>query len=95
MVTENLIKYRIMYFVYVLQSLKDQNLYVGFTDKIERRLEEHNSGKNFSTKSRRPFKLVYYEAVPTKEEAVEREKFYKSGRGHEVLYKILFKTLAK
>jgi len=84
-----------MYFVYILQSEKDKNLYIGFTDNLKRRLEEHNQGKNFSIKTRIPLKLIFYEALPTLEEAVEREKFYKSGRGHEVLYKILFKTLSK
>lgn len=84
-----------MYYVYILQSLKDNKLYVGFTDNIERRLKEHNDGKNFSTKSRTPFKMIFYEALPSIEEATEREKFYKSGRGHEVLYKILFKSLQR
>lgn len=84
-----------MYYVYILRSLKDKNLYIGFTDELDRRIHEHNNGKNFSTKSRRPFELIFYEALPTLEEAVEREKFYKSGRGHEVLYKILFKTLLR
>lgn len=90
MVTE-----KTMHYVYVLQSEKDKKLYVGVTGSIEKRLEEHNAGKNFSTKSRRPFKVLFYEALPTSEEAIERERFYKSGRGHEVLYKILFKTLRR
>ena len=82
-----------MYFVYVLKSKKDYNLYIGLTDNIDRRFREHNEGKNFSTKSRIPFTLIYYEALLTKEEELKREKFYKSGRGHEVLYKILYKSL--
>lgn len=84
-----------MYYVYVLLSVVDDNLYVGFTNNLEKRIEEHNRGKNFSTKLRVPLKLIFYEALPTLEEATEREKFYKSGRGHEVLYKILFKTLPR
>ena len=84
-----------MYYVYILISEKDNKLYIGLTDNLERRINEHNSGYNFSTKSRKPFKLVFYEALLTIEEAVEREKFYKSGRGHEVLYKILFKSLPR
>ena len=84
-----------MYHVYVLESEEDKNLYIGLTDDLERRLTEHNSGKNFSTKSRKPFRLIFYETLPTIEEAVEREKFYKSGRGHEVLYKILLKSLPR
>ena len=84
-----------MYYVYVLQSSKDKKLYIGFTDDLERRVLEHNQGKNYSTKSRRPFKLLFYEALPTLEEVIEREKFYKSGRGHEIIYKILFKSLPR
>lgn len=84
-----------MYYVYVLQSKQDDNLYIGFTSDLKQRIKEHESGKNFSTKSRRPFRLVFYEALLTKEEALERERFYKTGRGHEVLYKILFKSLLR
>ena len=84
-----------MYYVYILFSLKDKKLYIGFTDDLKRRVSEHNQGKNFSTKSRKPFKLLFYEALPTLEEATEREKFYKSGRGHEIIYKILFKSLPR
>ncbi|MEK7111153.1 MAG: GIY-YIG nuclease family protein, partial [Patescibacteria group bacterium] len=43
---------------YVLQSEKDGNLYIGFTDNVEKRLREHNEGINISTKSRVPFKLL-------------------------------------
>lgn len=84
-----------MFYVYILQSLKDEDLYIGLTDNLERRIKEHNVGKTFATKSRKPFKLIFYEALPSLEEAIEREKFYKSGRGHEVLYKILFKSLPR
>ncbi|MCR4264537.1 MAG: GIY-YIG nuclease family protein [Candidatus Roizmanbacteria bacterium] len=84
----------ILYYVYIVQSLKDNNLYIGCSDNWERRLEEHNGGKNFSTKSRRPFRLIYLEAFVDQEEAFKKEKFYKSGRGHEVLYKMLFNTLS-
>lgn len=75
--------------------MKDENLYIGLTDDLRRRLKEHNEGKNFSTKSRVPLTLVYYEALPTLEEATQREKFYKSGRGHEILYRVLFKSLPR
>ena len=84
-----------MYYTYILQSEKDKNLYIGFTDNVENRLKEHNEGVNISTRTRRPFHLLYYEALPTKVEALKRERFYKSGRGHEVIKKILFVTLAE
>jgi len=84
-----------MFIVYVLRSLKDKKLYVGFTDDLDRRVKEHNDGKNISTKGRKPFELIFYEGLPTLEEVVEREKFYKSGRGREVLKKILFVSLPR
>ncbi|MDO8617812.1 MAG: GIY-YIG nuclease family protein [Candidatus Uhrbacteria bacterium] len=76
-----------MYFVYVLQSGLDQNWYIGFSESIEHRVYEHNSRKNYSTKSRRPWKLIYYEAYLNKLDALGRERFLKSGSGHRFLKK--------
>ena len=50
-----------MFTVYVLQSLKDKRTYVGCTHNLENRIKEHNYGEVQSTKSRRPFKLIYKE----------------------------------
>ena len=63
-----------MYYVYVLKSKKDGNLYTGSTNDLKRRLDEHNNGLVFSTKSRRPFELVYYEAYKSEKDARSREK---------------------
>jgi putative endonuclease len=51
-----------MFFVYILKSLKDGDLYIGFTSDLENRTKEHNSGGVFSTRHRRPLKVIYYEA---------------------------------
>jgi putative endonuclease len=83
------------YYVYVLKSYKDNLLYIGYTTDLRKRVTDHNNGLNRSTKSRRPFKLIYYEAFLNKEEALSKERFYKSGRGHEILYNALFNTLRK
>lgn len=69
-------------------------MYIGYTENWQKRLEEHNSGINAATKNRVPFKIIYLEAFISKKEALAKEKFYKSGRGHEVLYKMLFVTLS-
>jgi len=51
-----------MYYVYILKSNKDDNLYIGYTNDLRRRLKEHNTSFSKATKSRLPLKLVYYEA---------------------------------
>ncbi len=62
-----------MFYVYVLGSLKDKDLYIGSTNDLKRRVIEHNSGKVLSTKNRAPFSLLYYEAYTTEGEARDRE----------------------
>jgi len=62
-----------MFYVYFIQSLKDKDLYIGYTNNLERRLYEHNSGQNRSTKHRVPFDIIYYEAYKSEEDAKHRE----------------------
>lgn len=73
------------FYTYVLVSLKDNDFYIGYTSDLRKRLEEHNLGKNLSTKSRKPFKLIYYEACIDKEDAIQRETYLKSSKGHRFL----------
>lgn len=63
-----------MFYVYVLKSNKDDSIYIGFTNDLKRRFEEHNSGKNKSTKFKTPFELVYYEAYKSESDAKYRER---------------------
>ena len=71
--------------MYVLKSEIDGRLYKGQTNKIDKRIIEHNSGKTKSTKGFKPWKLVYLESFKTRDEAVIREKFFKTGSGREFL----------
>jgi len=70
-----------MFYVYVLQSLKDDKFYVGFTDNLQKRILKHNRGKVFSTKPRRLLKLIYFEVCLNKQDAKQREKYLKTGTG--------------
>ena len=90
-----MVKYTLekMFYVYVLKSEKDQNLYIGFTKDLRQRIEYHNLGLNKSTACRRPLKLIYYECYLSEKDARRREKFLKSGRGHEILYKQITECL--
>ena len=80
-----------MYFVYVIQSLSHNNRYIGSTDNVIKRVQEHNLGKCRYTSGRRPWELVYKETFKTRSEAMKREKFLKSGQGRKYLNKILNK----
>ncbi len=82
-----------MFYVYILKSIKDNNLYIGFSNNLKRRINEHNQGKNFSTSYRRPFKLIYYEAYLSEDDAKKREKFLKTGWGRNYIRRNLQNTL--
>jgi putative endonuclease len=79
------------YFVYILESENDGRHYKGQTSDIDKRIKEHNSGKTKSTKGYMPWKLVYFETFETREEAVLREKYFKTGSGREFLKEKLTK----
>ena len=84
-----------MFYVYVLQSIKDRLLYIGSTKDLKKRFLEHNSGLVRSTKSRIPFKLVYYEAFLLEKEARMREKQLKSrGQARRLLLARIKESLA-
>jgi len=78
-----------MTFVYVISSVVRRYVYVGMTDNLARRLKDHQSGNNKTTKPYRPFELVLSEEFNSKVEAREREKYLKSGVGKEFLKSIL------
>jgi len=73
------------YYTYLLQSEIDNQFYTGFTIDLENRLSMHNSGKVASTKSRIPFKLVYFEACLNEQDVRARERYLKSGMGKKYL----------
>jgi len=70
-----------MHFVYVLQSSKDKKFYVGYSKELKQRVEKHNRGLVTATKQRQPLRLVYYEACLSKNDALKREKYLKTGWG--------------
>jgi putative endonuclease len=78
-----------MFYVYLLESEKDNTWYVGYTTDLKDRLANHNYGGNTSTKTRRPFKLIYFEGYLNKKDALGREDFLKSGAGHRFIKKQL------
>lgn len=74
-----------MFYTYVLESLKNGDLYVGYTGDLKKRLQEHNHGTNVSTKSYLPWKIIYYEACLEEEDATRRERYLKTSQGSRML----------
>jgi putative endonuclease len=68
-----------MFYVYILKSLKDGQIYTGYTSDLKRRYKEHLQGLVVSTKNRRPLKLIYYQAFISEIDAKQEEKHLKSG----------------
>ena len=81
------------YYVYILYSMKDGKLYIGFTNNLKKRLTEHASGKVEATKNRTPLKIIHYEYFVNREDAQARERFLKSGYGRKQFKSFLKNTL--
>ena len=76
-----------MWYVCILRSKTDGELYVGSTADLTRRLREHHNGECHSTKHRRPLELEAYIAVKEQATARSLEKYLKSGSGIATLRK--------
>jgi len=74
-----------MFYTYVLKSIITDALYVGYTNDLRRRFEEHNQKNNFSTKSGAPWQLIYYEACLNEKDAKRREGYLKTSTGARLL----------
>ena len=74
-----------MYYAYVLRNRKNTNRYIGHCENISVRLKNHNDGKVKSTKSFIPWYLAYKDELKTRNEAIEHEKYLKSGIGRQWL----------
>ncbi|KKS65869.1 MAG: Excinuclease abc c subunit domain protein [Parcubacteria group bacterium GW2011_GWA1_42_7] len=80
-----------MFYVYLLKSKAVDWKYIGSCADLRKRFFEHNNSKVRSTKNRKPYDLVYYEAYPDKTSALKREKELKNNSSKkEELYKRLF-----
>ncbi len=79
----------VKYFVYILKSLSSNKTYVGYTNDIERRIKEHNSGKSSFTSRFMPWEILYVEEADSKEIALKTEKYYKSAAGRRKIKKLV------
>ncbi|MGH9556298.1 MAG: GIY-YIG nuclease family protein [Terriglobales bacterium] len=73
-----------MHYTYVLRSGQDEGFYTGCTSDLRQRYREHANGRVRSS-HRLPLELVYYEACLSRDDALRRERFLKSGKGKRYL----------
>ena len=72
------------YWVYVLELL-DGRRYIGHTNNLDRRLQEHYRGRSPFTRRHQIKRLIYSEQYHSRSKAMKRERFLKSGKGREWL----------
>lgn len=71
-----------MYYVYIIQSINNSDqIYVGCTENLDKKLSNHNSGTTAHTEKYRPWKIIIYLAFADKDKAYEFEEYLKSGSG--------------
>ncbi len=81
------------FFVYTLQSIKDNKFYTGYSKNLKERIKQHSQGDVISTRNRRPLKLIHAEIFINESDARAREVYLKSGYGRQQLRKMLKNTL--
>lgn len=78
-----------MWYVYIIKSIQHNRYYIGCSNNLNRRLNEHNEGYNISTKFYKPWVLVHCEKYNNQEEAYSRENKIKSYKGGNAFKKLL------
>ena len=76
-------------YIYILESFAGDHLYVGIAKDLPKRLKEHNTGRSFSTKAYRPWRVIHYEAYINEDDAKRREKYLKTSQGARLLKRML------
>jgi len=82
-----------MYYVYVLLSEKNDQLYVGRTSDLQKRINEHQTGKVQTTNRLNPMKLIFFEGFIAKADAIRRERYFKTSKGKSSLKQIIRESL--
>lgn len=83
-----------MFYTYNL-LMNNGQIYTGFTMDLKRRMMEHKTGNNNTTKKFLPVKLIHYEAFLSEEDAKRREKYFKTSKGKTTLRLMLRENLNK
>ena len=74
-----------MFHVYVIKSGKSGRRYVGSCEDLAERVRRHNLGHSKATRYGIPWQLLHTEAFPTRQQAIAKERYFKTGRGRDEL----------
>jgi putative endonuclease len=77
-----------MFTVYAIRSKSRNYIYIGLTNNLDRRFNQHNKGYNRTTKPYLPFEVIYNKEFPNRNEARAHEKYLKTSKGRESLRKL-------
>lgn len=81
-------RHKLMYNLYILK-LSDNSYYIGSTENIELRLNEHSVGRVRSTRNNLPFKLIYTENFKNRSEAQSREYQIKKWKSRKAIERLI------
>jgi len=73
------------YYVYVIQSKKDNSFYIGQTNDLDARLSKHNDGFSRYSSTKAPWGLVYFELFDNRSLAIKREKQIKAKKSRKYI----------
>ncbi len=78
-----------MFYVYILQSLKDLSFYIGQCDDLDRRMSKHCDGLSKYTATKRPLRLKYFEVYHSRTEALKRERQIKNMKSRKYIEQLI------
>ena len=84
-----------MFYVYILQSQKNGRFYTGYTNNLERRFLQHETGKVQSTKYLRPLTLVYQEEYEDGTTARRRERWLKQQKSRLLIEQLIHDNVGR
>ncbi|HLF45274.1 MAG TPA: GIY-YIG nuclease family protein [Chitinophagaceae bacterium] len=77
-----------MFYAYVLKSIHHDFIYKGHCEDLEERIVQHNAGMTESIRPYIPFKIIYSEQFSSRQDAIQREKYFKTAAGRRFLKKL-------
>jgi len=77
----NIVYRRDMYYVYIIQSEKDNSYYTGYTSDLRKQFKKHNEGAQKYTTQKKPFRLIWYCGFVDQKKANAFERYLKQGSG--------------